>query len=215
MASLSLSCQARVAASSAPCRKPRSGSRSQPTAVRTAQVHRPRHATRDVRGLAMNRPVVALAESTYDQLENIAVDLSGAPECQFFRVEAIIRPWRLQFVIDSLVNGGIKGMTITKAYGIGAQGGEVERYGGNEFQGNQVVEKTKLEVIAVREQVDFIVKKITVAAHTGENGDGKIFVHPVVDAIRIRTGETGANAEKMAGGRSDLLSTGSIDEGAV
>jgi len=100
-------------------------------------------------------------------------------------------------------------MTITKVLGIGAQTGERERYQGNEFGDADLVEKIKVEVVTTRDQVDYVVRKVVSAAHTGEAGDGKIFIHPVADAVRIRTGESGKSAEKMAGGRQDLLS---VDE---
>ena len=66
------------------------------------------------------------------------------------------------------------------------------------------MDKAKLDVVVTRGQVDDVVRIVSAAAHTGEIGDGKIFVHPVADVIRVRTGETGAVAEKMEGGMEDM-----------
>uniref|UniRef100_A0A061RWA2 Nitrogen regulatory protein P-II 1 n=1 Tax=Tetraselmis sp. GSL018 TaxID=582737 RepID=A0A061RWA2_9CHLO len=162
--------------------------------------------------LTISAQAEAHEKSSYDTIEKVTADLSSCPDCKFFRVEGIIRPWRAPFVVKALSSGGIRGLTITKVLGIGAQKGQRERYQGSEFGDSDLVEKIKVEVVTTREQVDFVVRKIVSAAHTGEGGDGKIFVHPVADAVRIRTGETGASAEKMDGGRSDLLSMGTIEE---
>lgn len=84
--------------------------------------------------------------------------------------------------------------------------GKRERFKGTEFGGEQnfLVDKTRMDIVVDRSQVDIVVRTITTAAYTGEVGDGKIFVHPVAEVIRVRTGETGAVAERMAGGRSDM-----------
>ncbi|KAI7838893.1 hypothetical protein COHA_007358 [Chlorella ohadii] len=143
----------------------------------------------------------------YKQLEAISVDLSAFPNCNFFRVEALIRPWRLQKVTEQLNAAGIRGMTVSDVKGAGEQGGRKERYLGTEFGGdakNFLVEKTRLDVVVARGQVDTVVRLVATSAHTGEIGDGKIFVHPVADVIRIRTAETGAAAERMEGGMQDM-----------
>lgn len=145
--------------------------------------------------------------ATYRELESISVNLSAFPGVQFFRVEGIIRPWRLPYVVDKLSARGIRGMTASKVAGVGVQGGSRERYGGTEFSLTDLVDKAKLDVVCTRLQVDVVVRIIAEAAHTGEIGDGKIFVHPVADVVRIRTGETGAVAEKMEGGMDDLQQT--------
>lgn len=128
--------------------------------------------------------------------------------CDFFRVEAIIRPWRLPNVVKALPARGIVGMTASQVKGAGVQGGKKERYSGVEHGVEDLVEKSKVDIVVRREQVDSVVRTITKAAQTGEVGDGKIFVMPVADIVRVRTAETGADAEKMAGGMSDRVSNG-------
>ncbi|KAF8065629.1 hypothetical protein HT031_003230 [Scenedesmus sp. PABB004] len=168
---------------------------------------------------APRRRVAAAAaaahSASYKELEGIACDLSAFPNCSFFRVEAIVRPWRLPYVINALGDAGIRGMTATPVRGVGMQGGNKERYGGTEFSLTDLVEKSKVEIVVVREQVDLVVRTVATSAHTGEIGDGKIFVHPVADVVRIRTAEVGGVAERMAGGLEDILnSTGTLDGGA-
>ena len=84
--------------------------------------------------------------------------------------------------------------------------GKRERFKGTEFgdERNFLVEKTRMDIVIARAQVDIVVRTISSAAYTGEVGDGKIFVHPVAEVIRVRTAETGAVAERMAGGREDM-----------
>ena len=86
-------------------------------------------------------------------------------------------------------------------------GGENERYGGNEYGEASIglIAKTKVEVVVVAAQVNDVVNIIVDAAQTGEPGDGKLFVIPVSEVIRIRTGEHGAAAERMEGGRDDMM----------
>jgi nitrogen regulatory protein PII len=100
--------------------------------------------------------------------------------------------------------GGIRGVTAYEVKGLGAQGGARERYNGHEFDEASLVEKAKIEVIIVASQVNDVVNIIVDAAQTGEIGDGKIFISPVSDVIRIRTAEHGAAAERMKGGREDM-----------
>lgn len=143
----------------------------------------------------------------YKALDSVVVDLSAFPNCNFFRVEAIIRPWRLNKVVLQLNASGIRAMTVDDVRGAGVQGGRKERYAGREFgQGSEqfLVDKTRMDVVVARGQVDTVVRIIAAAAHTGEIGDGKIFVHPVADIVRIRTAETGAFAERMEGGMEDM-----------
>lgn len=134
---------------------------------------------------------------------NIRVDLSAYPDMQFFRIEAIMRPWRVSDVVHELTAAGILGMTQTNVLGAGVQGGTRERYKGTEHGLDNLVEKSKLEIVCFRTQVDTVVQIVCGAARTGEIGDGKIFVSPILDIVRIRTGETGATAERMEGGMSD------------
>ncbi|KAF6241964.1 nitrogen regulatory protein PII [Scenedesmus sp. NREL 46B-D3] len=145
--------------------------------------------------------------ASYKELNSITCDLSAFPEVNFFRVEAIVRPWRLPFVINALGDAGIRGMTATPVRGVGMQGGGKERYGGSEFSLTDLVDKTKVEIVVVRDQVDLVARTVSTAAHTGEIGDGKIFVHPVADVVRIRTAEVGGVAERMAGGLDDMLNS--------
>ena len=106
------------------------------------------------------------------------------------KVEAIVKPFKLEEVKEALAGIGIQGMTITEVKGFGRQKGHKELYRGAEY----VVEflpKMKIEVIVPDDVVDRTIKAIVDAASTGRIGDGKIFVYPVDDAIRIRTGESG------------------------
>ncbi|MBC8122895.1 MAG: P-II family nitrogen regulator [Gemmatimonadaceae bacterium] len=104
------------------------------------------------------------------------------------KIEAIIRPFKLDEVKIALVNAGIIGMTVSEVRGFGRQKGQTERYRGSEYT-VEFLQKLKIEVVVEDELVDTVVEKITVAARTGEIGDGKIFVTPVEGVIRIRTGE--------------------------
>ncbi|KAK3246988.1 Beta-galactosidase [Cymbomonas tetramitiformis] len=133
------------------------------------------------------------------------LNLSDQAECEFFKVEALVRPWRLPYVIQALDQQGIRGLTTSEVRGIGAQGGmSKERYAGSEFGSNRLVDKAKIEIIVAREQVEDVVDIVCTSAETGEIGDGKIFLLPVSDVIRIRTREKGLAAEHMAGGKKDM-----------
>lgn len=140
------------------------------------------------------------------------VDISAFPDCQFFQVTAIIRPWRLSYVVQDLSENGIRGMTITDVKGVGMQGGSRERYGGTEYAVTEPLEKTKVDIVVSRRQVEYVVRTVAASAYTGEIGDGKIFVQPVADVIRIRTAETGSTAERMLGGKDDMDCIGSESE---
>ena len=109
-------------------------------------------------------------------------------------------------MVTELSGIGIKGMTVSHVMGAGVQGGKRERFRGTEFGSdtNFLVEKTRVDIVVARGQVDTVVRAISTAAYTGEVGDGKIFVHPVVEVVRVRTGETGSSAEHMLGGMSDM-----------
>ncbi|KAI5336199.1 hypothetical protein L3X38_015465 [Prunus dulcis] len=128
------------------------------------------------------------------------------PDSKFYKVEAILRPWRVSQVSSALLKIGIRGVTVSDVRGFGAQGGSTERHGGSEFTEDNFVAKVKMEIVVSKDQVEAVVDKIIEAAKTGEIGDGKIFVVPVSDVIRIRTGERGEKAEKMTGGWSDQSS---------
>ncbi len=109
------------------------------------------------------------------------------------KVEAIIRPFKLEDVKLALVNSGIVGMTVTEVRGFGKQKGQVERYRGSEFT-VEFLQKLKVEVVVSDENVASVLKAIADAAKTGEIGDGKIFVSPVDSVVRIRTGDTDGDA---------------------
>ena len=105
------------------------------------------------------------------------------------KIEAIIRPFKLEDVKVALVNAGIVGMTVSEVRGFGRQKGQVERYRGSEFT-VEFLQKLKIEVVVDDGKVDMVLKAIADAAKTGEIGDGKIFVSPIDAVIRIRTGES-------------------------
>jgi nitrogen regulatory protein P-II 1 len=106
------------------------------------------------------------------------------------KVEAIIRPDRLQQVQDGLDQLGASGLTVTEVLGCGAQRGYTETYRGARAN-ISLQRKVKVEVVIAEANVESVIEAIATAAKTGEVGDGKIFVLPVDDAVRIRTGERG------------------------
>ena len=109
------------------------------------------------------------------------------------KVEAIIKPFKLDEVKESLSEIGVHGMTVTEVKGFGRTGGKKEVYRGSAYVVD-FVPKVKLEIIVADENVHQVIATIAEAAKTGRIGDGKIFVTPVDEVIRIRTGETGADA---------------------
>jgi nitrogen regulatory protein P-II 1 len=109
------------------------------------------------------------------------------------KVEIITRPFKLDDVKKALTDLGVQGMTVSDVRGFGRQRGHKEVYRGAEYQVD-FVPKVKLEVVVERERVAEVVKAVQDAARTNQIGDGKIFVSPVEDVIRIRTGETGKDA---------------------
>jgi nitrogen regulatory protein P-II 1 len=109
------------------------------------------------------------------------------------RIEAIIKPFKLDEVKESLNEVGIMGMTVTEVKGFGRTGGKKEVYRGSAYVVD-FVPKVKIEIIVKDDQVHQVIEAITAAARTGRIGDGKIFVTPVEEVIRIRTGERGADA---------------------
>jgi nitrogen regulatory protein P-II 1 len=109
------------------------------------------------------------------------------------KIEAIIRPFKLEDVKIALVNAGIVGMTVSEVRGFGRQKGQVERYRGSEFT-VEFLQKLKLEIVVDDERVATVVQAIEDAARTGEIGDGKIFISPVESVIRIRTGDRDSDA---------------------
>ena len=106
------------------------------------------------------------------------------------KIEAIIKPFKLDDVKEALNEIGIQGMTISEVKGYGRQKGHTEIYRGAEYVVD-FIPKVKIEIVVESEQVEQVVKRIQDAANTGKIGDGKIFVFPVEKAIRVRTGEKG------------------------
>ncbi|MEB3319275.1 MAG: P-II family nitrogen regulator [Cyanobacteriota bacterium] len=106
---------------------------------------------------------------------------------------AMIRPGKLDAVKEALVSIDIVGMTVTDARGFGRQKGQIERYRGTEYKVD-FLSKLKLMIVVSDDKLDAAVTAISTAAHTGDIGDGKIFITPVEDAIRIRTGDRGETA---------------------
>jgi len=104
------------------------------------------------------------------------------------KIEAIIRPFKLEDVKIALVNSGIVGMTVSEVRGFGRQKGQVERYRGSEFT-VEFLQKLKVEVVVEDEKVNSVFDAIAEAAKTGEIGDGKIFITSIDSVVRIRTGD--------------------------
>lgn len=109
------------------------------------------------------------------------------------KVEAIIKPFKLDEVKESLSEIGVHGMTVTEVKGFGRTGGKKEVYRGSAYVVD-FVPKVKIEIVVTDDAVRQVVSTIAEAARTGRIGDGKIFVSPMEDVIRIRTGETGEDA---------------------
>lgn len=109
------------------------------------------------------------------------------------KIEAIIKPFKLDEVKEALQEVGLQGITVTEAKGFGRQKGHTELYRGAEYVVD-FLPKVKVEVVLTDEMVEKAVEAIRNAAQTGRIGDGKIFVSPVEEAVRIRTGETGNDA---------------------
>lgn len=109
------------------------------------------------------------------------------------KIEAIIRPFKLEEVKEVLVEEGIRGLTISEVRGYGRQKGHTETYRGSEYR-IEFVPKIKIEVVIEDSKVEKIVDAILKTAKTGQVGDGKIFIYNVEDVVRIRTGESGKDA---------------------
>jgi nitrogen regulatory protein P-II 1 len=109
------------------------------------------------------------------------------------KIEAIIKPHKLDEVKQALTRIGVQGMTVTEVKGFGRQKGHTEVYRGAEYK-IDFLPKTKIELITVDEMVPQVVETIERAAKTGKIGDGKIFIFPVEEVIRIRTSERGRDA---------------------
>ncbi|MFH1756208.1 MAG: P-II family nitrogen regulator [Candidatus Latescibacterota bacterium] len=106
------------------------------------------------------------------------------------KIEAYIKPFKLDDVKSALMEIGVKGISVSEVRGFGRQKGHTELYRGSEYKVD-FLPKSKLEIVAKDDMVEAIVDVISKVANTGQVGDGKIFILPVEDAIRIRTGESG------------------------
>ena len=109
------------------------------------------------------------------------------------KIEAIIRPFKLDEVKEALVEEGIRGLTISEVRGYGRQKGHTETYRGSEYQ-IEFIPKIKIEIVVDDDLLDKVVDAILRTAKTGQVGDGKIFISDVQDVIRIRTEESGSQA---------------------
>ena len=109
------------------------------------------------------------------------------------KIEAIIRPFKLDEVKDALSEVAIQGMTVTEVKGFGRTGGKKEVYRGSAYVVD-FVPKVKIEIVVPESQVDSVIDAIEKSAKTGRIGDGKIFVSPIDEVVRIRTGERGEDA---------------------
>ena len=109
------------------------------------------------------------------------------------KIEAVIKPFKLEEVREALAALGVSGLTVTEVKDFGRQKGHTELYRGAEYVVD-VLPKAKVEVVVRADMVDHAVEAIVKAAHTGKIGDGKIFITPIEQVIRIRTGETGEAA---------------------
>jgi nitrogen regulatory protein PII len=109
------------------------------------------------------------------------------------KIEAIIRPFKLDEVKEALMEEGIRGLTISEVRGYGRQKGHTETYRGSEYR-IEFIPKIKIEVVVEDNKSEKIVEAILKTAKTGQVGDGKIFIYDVIDVIRIRTEESGQEA---------------------
>jgi nitrogen regulatory protein P-II 1 len=123
--------------------------------------------------------------------KTISLNAEGLLEMK--RIEAVIKPFKLEDVKNALDKIGVKGMTISEVKGYGRQKGHKEIYRGTEYN-VAFVPKVKLDIVIEDALLDSVVETLTQAARTGNVGDGKIFVLPIENAVRIRTGESGGNA---------------------
>lgn len=113
------------------------------------------------------------------------------------KVEAIIKPFKLEEVKEALAEVGIQGMTVTEVKGFGRQKGHTEIYRGSEYTVD-FLPKVKIEIVVNESEATAVAEAIVKSANTGKIGDGKVFLSPVEEAIRIRTGETGGEAVSVS-----------------
>jgi len=127
------------------------------------------------------------------QPNNVVAQFPKNSELKMKKIEAIIKPFKLDEVREALTNMGCSGLTVTEVRGFGRQKGHTELYRGAEYTVD-FLPKVKVEVVVSDALVDKVIEAVIKAARTGKIGDGKIFVFPAEQVIRIRTGETGDNA---------------------
>jgi nitrogen regulatory protein P-II 1 len=108
-------------------------------------------------------------------------------------ISVAVKPFRLERLKEALAAHGVAGLTVTETSGFGRQGGHVEVYRGAEYR-VELIPRLKVDVLVDDEDVDDVLTAITTALRTGKTGDGKVWVSPVHDALRIRTGESGSDA---------------------
>jgi nitrogen regulatory protein P-II 1 len=142
-----------------------------------------------------NRTFQALARTLLSECTVLPADVSGGPGDgdAMKKIEAIIKPFKLDEVKEALQEVGLQGITVTEAKGFGRQKGHTELYRGAEYVVD-FLPKVKIEIVLGDDMVEKAVEAIRRAAQTGRIGDGKIFVSNVEEAIRIRTGESGLDA---------------------
>ena len=109
------------------------------------------------------------------------------------KIEAVIRPFKLDDVKEALVEEGVRGLTITEVRGYGRQKGHTETYRGSEYR-IEFIPKIKIEIVVEAQKAEKVIEAILKTAKTGQVGDGKIFVSDIADVIRIRTEESGREA---------------------
>ena len=113
------------------------------------------------------------------------------------KIEAIVKPFKLEEVKEALSEVGIQGMTVSEVKGFGRQKGHTEIYRGSEYTVD-FLPKVKIEIVVSDDQARSVAEAIVKSANTGKIGDGKVFISPVEEAIRIRTGETGGEAVALS-----------------
>jgi nitrogen regulatory protein P-II 1 len=146
-----------------------------------------------VKDFHLSRPPNPGKNPVYRKVPTVSIRKENNPEEPMKKIEAIIKPFKLEDVKSALAELGIQGLTITEVKGFGRQKGHTEIYRGSEYAVD-FLPKIKVEVVLADAQVKAVVDAIVKAAKTGKIGDGKIFVSPVESVLRIRTGETGEQA---------------------
>ena len=153
------------------------------------------HLCPEIPGLSALFRVAELARCVLNESRVLTRVLNAnAKDCGFMKkIEAIIKPFKLDEVKEALHEVGLQGLTVTEAKGFGRQKGHTELYRGAEYVVD-FLPKVKIELVIEDNLVERAVEAIQQAAHTGRIGDGKIFISTVEEAIRIRTGERGSDA---------------------